>query len=694
MNHNNSNNLIHQRDRRVLSLPAVHPCEGISPNTLISSLVTLSQNICNYQHSFFATQRRNAREAIRQVSIILFFLLEIQERSLPIPQSTVLSLSELHFTFQKIHFLLQDCVLQGARLLLLAKSNHVASLFQSLVRAVATSLDVLPLHEIEVSGEVRELVELLAKQARKAKMEHEPKDEHMSKSVHSILKQLEKGIEVDKNALKEIIEYLEIKTWNECNREINLLEEEVALECSNCNEREHERDAPLLSSLLGLMSYCRVVIFETLEISNNREKSETRMSTEMMTSVNPEDFRCPISLEMMTDPVTVTTGQTYDRASIKKWLKAGNTICPKTGENLSNTELVPNTTLKRLIQQFCNDNGISLSKSTNRNRDLANTILPGSAANAHAMQFVSWFLTRMLAFGTDKQKSKAAYEIRLLARSNLFNRACLIQLGTIPPLLDLLLCTDEKSTQENAISALMKLSKHATGPQHIMDSNGLKPILTVLKKGLSLEARQVAAATVFYLSSVREYRKVVGENPEVVPSLVELVNEGTTCGKRNAVVAIYGLVLVPRNQKRAIEAGVVHALVGVLGSSEKDELVTECLAVLAVLAENVEGANAILRASALSLITAMLQTASLRVGKEHCASILLSLCVNIGAEVVAVLAKDPSVMPLLYSLLTEGTSHAAKKARFLIKVLQDFSETRASGFKGSSVPQEPSLPVW
>ncbi|MED6106018.1 hypothetical protein PIB30_000804 [Stylosanthes scabra] len=680
MNQNNN-----QRDRRVLSLSAVHPCEGISPATLISSLVTLSQNICNYQDSFFSTQRRNAREAIRQVSIILLFLLEIQERTSPIPQSTVLSLSELHFTFQKIHFLLQDCAREGTRLLLLAKSNHVASLFRSLVRAVATSLDVLPLHEIEVSGEVRELVELVAKQARKAKMEHEAKDERGSKRVHSILKQLEKGIEPDKNALKEIIDYLEIKSWNECNKEINLLEEEIALECN-----ERERECPLLSGLLGFMSYCRVVMFETVEMN----KSETRVSTEMITTVNPEDFRCPISLEMMTDPVTVSTGQTYDRASIKKWLKAGNTICPKTGENLSNTELLPNTTLKRLIQQFCNDNGISLSKSTNRNRDLARTIFPASAANAHAMQFLSWHLARMLAFGTDKQKSKAAYEIRLLARSNLFNRACLIQVGTIPHLLDLLLSTDDKSTQENAVSALMKLSKHASGPQHIMDSNGLKPILTVLKKGLSLEARQVAAATVFYLASVREYRKVIGENPEVVRSLVELVNEGTTCGKRNAVVAIYGLVVVPRNQKRAIEAGVVHALVGALGSCGKEELVTECLAVLAVLAENAEGANAILRASALPLITGMLQTASSRVGKEHCASILLSLCVNIGAEVVAVLAKDPSVMPLLYSLLTEGTSHAAKKARFLIKVLQDFSESRASGFKGSSVPQEPSLRVW
>ena len=694
MTHNNHN----QRDRRVLSFPAVHPCEGISPATLISSLITLSQNICSYQQSFFATQRRNAREAMRQVSILLIFLHEVQDRGSFIPETTILSLSELHCTFQKLLFLVQDCAREGARLLLLAKSQHVASQFQSLIRAVATSLDVLPLHEIDVCGEVRELVELLARQARKAKLEHDPNDERASKKVHSILKQFERGIEPDANAVKGILDYLEIKTWNGCNNEIKLLEDEIAFECYDCNER----GVPLLSSLVGFMSYCRVVVFETLEdssfpfrnINNNSDQSEARCSTEMITCViNPEDFRCPISLELMTDPVTVSTGQTYDRASIKKWLKAGNTMCPKTGEKLSNTDLVPNTTLKRLIQQFCADNGISLSKSSNRSRDIARTIVPGSSANAHAMQFLSWFLTRRLVFGTEEQKNKAAYEVRLLARSNVFNRACLIDVGTVPPLLDLL-STDDKSTQENAISALMKLSKHATGPQSIMDCSGLKPILKVLKKGISLEARQIAAATVFYLASVKEYRKVIGENPEVIPALLTLINEGTTCGKKNAVVAIYGLVLVPRNQQRVIEAGVVRALVGVLRSSDKDELVTECLAVLAVLAENVEGAHAVVRASALSLITGMLQTASSRAGKEHCASILLSLCVNVGVEVVGVLAKDPSIMPLLYSLLTEGTSHAAKKARFLIKVLQDFNETRNSGLKGSSVQQERSLNVW
>jgi hypothetical protein len=32
-----------------------------------------------------------------------------------------------------------------------------------------------------------------------------------------------------------------------------------------------------------------------------------------MAAVPPDDFRCPISLELMTDPVILATGQTFDR---------------------------------------------------------------------------------------------------------------------------------------------------------------------------------------------------------------------------------------------------------------------------------------------------------------------------------------------------------------------------------------------
>ncbi|TYJ96072.1 E3 ubiquitin-protein ligase PUB22-like [Cucumis melo var. makuwa] len=70
----------------------------------------------------------------------------------------------------------------------------------------------------------------------------------------------------------------------------------------------------------------------------------------------PSYFLCPISLQLMRDPVTISTGITYDRSSIEKWLFSFNkTVCPITKQPLSSDPdlLTPNHTLRRLIQSWC-----------------------------------------------------------------------------------------------------------------------------------------------------------------------------------------------------------------------------------------------------------------------------------------------------------------------------------------------------
>ncbi|PIN10640.1 Ubiquitin--protein ligase [Handroanthus impetiginosus] len=73
----------------------------------------------------------------------------------------------------------------------------------------------------------------------------------------------------------------------------------------------------------------------------------------------PQYFLCPISLQIMKDPVTIVTGITYDRESIEQWLKtaeaaASPAVCPVTKQPLSlDSDLTPNHMLRRLIQAWC-----------------------------------------------------------------------------------------------------------------------------------------------------------------------------------------------------------------------------------------------------------------------------------------------------------------------------------------------------
>ncbi|XVF72007.1 hypothetical protein PTKIN_Ptkin12aG0086800 [Pterospermum kingtungense] len=78
----------------------------------------------------------------------------------------------------------------------------------------------------------------------------------------------------------------------------------------------------------------------------------------------PPHFLCPLSLELMLDPVIVASGQTYDRASIQKWLDSGLTICPKTHQTLTHTNLIPNYTVKAMVASWCEENNLQLSNNT------------------------------------------------------------------------------------------------------------------------------------------------------------------------------------------------------------------------------------------------------------------------------------------------------------------------------------------
>ncbi|KAJ3694871.1 hypothetical protein LUZ60_000248 [Juncus effusus] len=70
----------------------------------------------------------------------------------------------------------------------------------------------------------------------------------------------------------------------------------------------------------------------------------------------PDNFRCPISLDLMRDPVTTSSGITYDRQGIETWLERGNLNCPVTGKPIYIHDLIPNTSTRKLIQEWCLEN--------------------------------------------------------------------------------------------------------------------------------------------------------------------------------------------------------------------------------------------------------------------------------------------------------------------------------------------------
>ncbi|KAI3833473.1 hypothetical protein MKX03_027217 [Papaver bracteatum] len=622
--------------RQIHTFLIVHPCQNILPTTLLISLISLDHKICDYQFKSFVTQRNNARGTVRYIldKGVVWEILQLH--------------FELHLSFQKIIFLLEDCFHEGSHSWILMKCKQVSNEFRVLIRTIAIALDVLMIGLIDLPNEVKYIVVLVAKQAEK---DVELTDKRTAGLVTSILNQFENRVSPNPTDLKRVLDYLNIRSWNQCNKEIKFLEEEIKVD--------------FLRNLIVFVIYSRVVVFDFIdEHLTSSTLDDGSKPGSMISCLDSEDFICPISLDIMSDPVIISTGHTFDRVSIQKWFKFGNLICPKT-ENL------------QLIHQFCCENGIPINRnpSQNQNRkDVKRTktkYTSQSGAAEEAIKMISEFLQCNLSNGTTSDKNKDAYKIRLVSKSNIFDMSCVAESGIIPYLLNLL-SSMSPSTQENAMAALLNLTRYQKSTnikKYIVENCGLILILDVLIKGLKIKTRKIAALTLFHLSSIEEYRKLIGEIPEAIPSLVDLLKENSldNSGKKSVVVTILGLLWFPGNHKKFLEF------------------------VLAILAEKQEGSSEILRTSSSlyalvstlksSFISKLKKIESISIfapAKEYCVSVLLSLCINGEKEVVAVLLKPTSLMCSLFNLITQGTSRACKKSNSLLKILHEFKDSGSS----------------
>ncbi len=73
----------------------------------------------------------------------------------------------------------------------------------------------------------------------------------------------------------------------------------------------------------------------------------------MASLLRPNGHFCPISREVMTDPVVAEDGNTYEREQITRWFRiAKRAASSPITQMVIGTTLVPNTTLKKLIQDY------------------------------------------------------------------------------------------------------------------------------------------------------------------------------------------------------------------------------------------------------------------------------------------------------------------------------------------------------
>ncbi|KAF7818429.1 U-box domain-containing protein 3 [Senna tora] len=334
----------------------------------------------------------------------------------------------------------------------------------------------------------------------------------------------------------------------------------------------------------------------------------------------PSYFICPLSLELMADPVIVASGQTYERLSIQKWLDHGLTVCPKTRQRLTHTNLIPNYTVKAMIANWCEENNIKPPDNSESNNGNAvekqkgdiSSRLSGESNECQSIEMENFekqspalmyidsrsesFSSSISSMDYAPPVSKEASEI-LNKQGNVKELAGEITNGcpasqankesdssdskvhslpvcnlgsdelTTPSYVNKLiedLRSQSNEVQTKAAEELRLLSKHNMENRIIIGQCGaVTPLLSLLYSEVKIT--QEHAVTALLNLSISEDNKALIVEAGAIEPLIHVLKTGNDGAKENSAATLFSLSVIENYKAKIGQSGAVKALVDLLG---------------------------------------------------------------------------------------------------------------------------------
>ncbi|KAK1324793.1 U-box domain-containing protein 8 [Acorus calamus] len=305
-------------------------------------------------------------------------------------------------------------------------------------------------------------------------------------------------------------------------------------------------------------------------------------------------------MEVMSDPVILSSGHTFDRTSIQRWLDSGNRTCPVT--NLP-SPLTP----------------------------------PSSPTTPSAIPRISRHLPSF--------------------------RRQLIESGAASAVLRLV---PHEDLAEAALKVVLDLSLDGDDARVGLVAEGAVATLVEALDGKSPAARALAATALTSLAVVEVNKATIGAHrPSAIGRLVGMLRCGGGRERREAATALYTLCSFAGNRVRAVEAGAVKEIYGLVGGGGGLDRAVEVLGLLGRCKEGrdqMEGIGGFVR-----VLVGVLREGSAR-AVEHALGALVSVCTY--SDRLRLDACREGVLEACLELVGDENAKIAKNALKLIKTLQ------------------------
>nr|GMD41996.1 U-box domain-containing protein 44 [Ipomoea batatas]GMD46703.1 U-box domain-containing protein 44 [Ipomoea batatas] len=274
-------------------------------------------------------------------------------------------------------------------------------------------------------------------------------------------------------------------------------------------------------------------------------------------------FICPLTKQVMRDPVTIESGQTFEREAIEKWFnecKASrrNPVCPLTQRELRSTELNPSIALRNTIEEWNARNEAAQLDMARRTLSLGSAetdilrvlhtlehLCQKSSSNTRVIRNAELIpmIIDMLKSTSRRVRRKALETLRAVVVDDTENKDIMAEGDTVRTIVKFL-SHEQSKEREEAVSLLFELSKSESLCEKIGSINGAILILVGMASSNSenLVTVENAEKTLENLEKCESNVRQMAENGRLRP-LMGLLLEGSNETKLSMAAFLGELVL-------------------------------------------------------------------------------------------------------------------------------------------------------
>ncbi|KAL5732349.1 hypothetical protein ACOSQ2_032041 [Xanthoceras sorbifolium] len=396
----------------------------------------------------------------------------------------------------------------GSRLRLLLHSNSLLSQMQDLARDIAATISSFQLVNLDMALNLKTMTNQIISSLESMEFRSAVATETIALEIENSISQNSRNQEHSVRLLEKIAEAVGASS------NASLVQNELAILKQEKEEMEaakKQAEALQLSQLIQLLYSTEII---------TRPQNEQTATYHLQYPIG--SLICPLCNELMTDPVAISCGHSFERKAILEHFKRGEKNCPTCGDELSSLDLTPNISLRGSIEEWKqNDMHLTFQAA-----------IPEINSGDHCRQNKALeHVQRIIQI--PKYAEKAAEE------------------GLIPKLVELL--KDNRLNIKATLKCLYCLAKYSDKHKEaIVEAGAVRHVVKHICKG---ETESDAIEVLLELSKIETIREIIGNTKDCIPVLVSLLRNDNPNASQKAHDVLQNLSSNTHFAVRMAEAG-------------------------------------------------------------------------------------------------------------------------------------------